>query len=199
LVTRNNNGGILVDDGTLTVRNSRIDTNQGGGISVDGGGTKYTITNNFIVVNGLDFGTPSLFGGVELNTNTMGNKLQFNTIAFNRSGGGRAAGADCAGADSMAVGNIIYANQTTGPDLSENAQKRGNCVYSSNLVSGANVGVAPHLGMEAPMGTPASYKLTTMSPMQVVDVLTTGCPMTDFEGQTRPSGAGCELGADELP
>ena len=199
LVTRNNNTGILVSDGTLTIRNSRIDTNQGGGINVSGTGTKYSITNNFIVANGLDFSTPSLYGGVMLATTTMGNKLQFNTIAFNRSSGSRAAGVDCVGLDSTAVGNIIYANQTTGPDLSDNAQKRGDCVYTSNLVSGANVGTAPHLGMEAPLAMPASYKLTTMSPMQVVNVLTTGCPMTDFEGQARPSGAGCELGADELP
>ena len=197
IVARNNAGGIVVDAGTLILRNSRIDGNQGGGISLEN--ASFTITNNFIVVNGIDFGTPSLWGGIEINTNTMGNKLQFNTIAFNRSGAGRAAGVDCAGAESTALGNIIYANQNPGNDLSATAQERGNCVKTSNLISGANVGMAPHLGMEAPMGTPASYKLTAMSPMQVVNVLTTGCPMTDFEGQPRPSGAGCELGADELP
>jgi hypothetical protein len=198
IVARNGAGGVIVNSGTLALVNSRVDSNLGGGIQVNGTGTKYTIVNNFIGVNGLDVGVPSAFGGVELNTGTtMGNKFDFNTVAFNKSDGNRAAGIDCGGVASTVNGNIVYANSEPVNGVTEMAQKRGTCTYQTNFVSGVNVGPANDLGMAGARANPFDFKLTSNSPMQVRDVITTACAMKDFEGDARPYGSACDLGADE--
>ncbi len=200
LVAKNGAGGVLVGSGTsdISIIDSRIDGNLGGGIQVLGTTTKYTIVNNFIVFNGLDTALPSAFGGAELTGNQAGNTFAFNTVAINKSDGNRAAGLDCGGVMSTVNGNIFYANTEPANGTGDLAQKRGTCTYQTNLVAGMNVGTAPDLGFESPRAAPFSFKLTTSSPMQVKDVISANCAMTDFEGDARPSGTACDLGADEL-
>jgi hypothetical protein len=53
---------------------------------------------------------------------------------------------------------------------------------------GSNVTVDPQL---------AGFKLAATSPL--IDAGScTGAPMTDFDGDPRPTGAGCDIGADEF-
>jgi hypothetical protein len=201
-VSKNGMGGIIAASGALNVLNSRIDSNLGGGIQLTGAGTRYSIVNSFIIYNGLDTGVQaSPFGAAELSGNQAGNKFEFNTVAFNKSDGNRAAGLDCGGVMSTVHANIIYANQEPTNGTGELAQKRGTCSYqTTNFVSGTNVGGAADLGFQSPRVVPFSFKLTASSPAQVLDVIKPPgmCPATDFEGQPRPEGMGCDLGADEL-
>jgi len=47
------------------------------------------------------------------------------------------------------------------------------------------------------VAAPANIHLSPASPC--IDTGTcTGAPVTDFEGDSRPSGAGCDMGADEF-
>jgi hypothetical protein len=47
-----------------------------------------------------------------------------------------------------------------------------------------------------PNGPPFDYHLTAASPSTIVDAAGS-CTGTDFDGDARPVGAACDLGADE--
>jgi hypothetical protein len=52
------------------------------------------------------------------------------------------------------------------------------------------------LGFAHPNATPFDYHLTASSPASVVDAAG-ACTGVDFDGEVRPTGTACDLGADE--
>lgn len=193
-VSDNKGIGISANGGSLTVTRSTITANAGGGISVTGVGTMFDIENNFITFNGVATGpTATQLGGALIQPNTSGSKFTFNTITFNQNDGSLyRAGVSCAGSMVAAQGNIIYKN-TEGTTTSDATQSGGACQFGTSLVLGSTAG---DLGFKSPTANPFDFHLTSASPATVVDAAG-ACTGIDFDGDMRPIGAACDLGADE--
>jgi hypothetical protein len=191
-VDGNQGNGITAVGGSLTVSQSVISTNQGGGIIMTGSGTLFTIKNNFIYQNG-NSATASV-GGLSL-VPTGTSSLEFNTIVDNRAkiAGTSAGGIFCDEPGFVAAHNLIFRN--TG-GTNGNVQTVGVCTYgdSFNMTGASIVDNAP--GFAHPNALPYDYHLTATSPTSIVDAAG-ACTGVDFDGDTRPIGAACDLGADE--
>jgi hypothetical protein len=190
-ITNNAGGGISSGGGTLTVSQSTILGNGGGGISVNNG--TFNITNNFIVRNGDELA--GTFGGLFLGIATPGNnRLEFNTIVDNKAAV-NSAGIVCNVPAFMAPNNIVARNNLAGSTTSPGAQTTtGGCAYPSSRIQNDVAGLM--FEHPDPPGT-LSYKLLLGS--AAIDQATTPSDIVvDFEGQPRPSGAGKDIGADEL-
>lgn len=192
IIDGNQGNGVTATGGTLTVIRSTISANQGGGIVMTGSGTLFTIKNNFIYLNGNTL-TASV-GGLSL-VPTGASSLEFNTIVDNHAkvAGTSAGGVFCDVPGFTAAHNLIFRN--TG-GASGNVQTVGVCTYgdSFNMPGTSNVDNAP--GFAHPNALPFDYHLTATSPTSIVDAAG-ACTGVDFDGDTRPIGAACDLGADE--
>lgn len=188
----NQGSGITATGGTLTVSQSRIFLNDGGGIVMTGSGTLFAIRNNFIYKNGNSL-TASV-GGLSL-VPTGSSIVEFNTIVDNlaKVAATSAGGVFCDTPGFTATHNLIFRN--TG-GASGNVQTVGVCSYgdSFNMPGTSNVDNSP--GFAHPNALPLDYHLTATSPASIVDAAG-ACTGVDFDGDTRPIGAACDLGADE--
>lgn len=194
-ISLNAGGGISTTGGTLSVSRSNITANPKGGISVGAGGASFDITNNFITYNGTAGGLgASQVGGASLLPNTAGSRFERNTVALNQSDGSIfSGGVTCTGLMVSALGNIAYGN-IEGASTTDLTQLRGACHFGNTLARGA---IAGDLGFKSPRAGTFDFHLTPASPALVVDAAG-ACTGLDFDGDTRPSGAACDLGADEL-
>jgi Right handed beta helix region len=181
--------GISLQSGVLDVSRSSIFSNTGGGILI-GTGQRFSITNSFIVGN-------NGFGGVSAQRPGANSRLDHNTIADNRNTGmgtAEAGGVVCDDATIIASNNIIYRNLR----VSGTAQTFGACKFISSYVSAGTGGNDSSLGFRKDT-VPRDYHLTEASPATVRDVATAVCTgLVDFDGEQRPQGGACELGADEV-
>jgi hypothetical protein len=183
--------------GSLTVSRSTISGNRGGGLIVTHNDTTFHITNNFIIYNGR--ATGSDYGGVMIASNTLGSELGRNTIAFNQSNGTFRGGVSCTGSRVTATANLIFHNSepgVTGPktDIATQMNSTGGCQYGSSLAIADDAG---NPGFKSPRVAPYDFHLTASSPATIVDAAG-ACTGVDFDGDERPLGAACDLGADEL-
>ena len=192
------NAGIGINalgSGPLEISQCVIEKNAGGGIVVQGS-HRYDIANNFIIYNGS---TSSLSGGLQLVANTA-SKLAFNTIALNTSSGVTfRGGVHCNGTMVSVANNIIYRNGeddgagSTKFDMT--TQTGGSCAYATNVISALD---AAHLGFKKAVGQPPyDFHLEPTAPATIVNA-GGACTGRDIDNEVRPSGSGCELGADEL-
>jgi hypothetical protein len=191
-VSGNIGGGIAASGGTLTVSRSTIASNPGGGIVMTGLGTLFTITNNFIYRNGNN--ATASAGGLSL-IPTGASSLEFNTIVDNQAkvSSTSAGGVFCDQMGFTAAHNIIFRN--TG-GTSGNVQTVGVCTYGDSFIMpGASI-VDNAPGFAHPNESPFDYHLTAASPKTIVDAAGP-CTGVDFDGDTRPIGPACDLGADE--
>jgi len=200
-VDSNQGGGIASSGGTLTIQQSTITSNAGGGITVSGTGTMFSITDNVIVYNGTANGVNATqLGGVAITSNTSGAKFEWNTVAFNQSDGAiYRGGVSCTGAMASAAGNLIYRNSESdgagGLKTDTTTQRNATgCQFANTLAVTSD---ASNLGFKSPATQPFDFHLTATSPSTVVDA-GGACSGVDFDRQTRPIGAGCDLGADEF-
>jgi hypothetical protein len=194
-IYRNALYGIHVIGADLTVTNSTIDGNRRGGIHLNGGSTA-TISNTVIARNrGFDYA-----GAIHQFDGTL--DLVNSTIRRNRS---FCRLAPCGGGVVVEGGSIALTNTI----VFENVTGRGGAddlviaagaasidhsdlgdVYGSYSDGGGNLNVDPLCA-----GRDDDH-LTAASP--VIDAGTcSGAPASDFEGDPRPTGGGCDMGADE--
>lgn len=193
--TIGSNTGIGVNSssgGTLTISESIVRDNVGGGISNDD--ATLAITNNFIYRNGN--GSTAPFGGADLGAAPVAiSRFEFNTIVDNQSRIAltSAGGIICDQIGLVAAHNIIFRNQggTTG-----NVQALGVCTYADSYVMPGSSIVDNTPGFASPNTPPFDYHLSAISPATVVDAAG-ACTGADIDGDQRPAGAACDLGADE--
>ncbi len=169
-----NIAGVQLTGGSSTISRSAISHNTLVGLAIMPGSIRFHIVNNFIIGNG---GT----GGILVHSAGSNSAIEFNTIVDNRSDGPFGAIA-CTGTVE-APNNLIFRN-TLGDG---SAQVSSDCsVGNSLLVAPENPGFAG----------PADYHLTADSPSSILNVV--NCSgIEDFDGDRRPQGGKCDLGADE--
>jgi hypothetical protein len=186
--------GILADGGTLNISQTTIVDNGGGGISLTG--SSFRIVNNIIARNG-NFSS-SQIGGVSVQGFASGSRLDFNTIVANYSTFEQtsAGGVRCDRPGFTSTGNLIFRN-VGGPQA--NVQTVGACQHSNSYIN-PGTSLADNEPMFVnPNVLPFDYHLTENSPANIIDA-GGKCPSGDFDidGDARPSGAECDVGADEL-
>ena len=171
----------------LDLDRSIVTHNLDGAIHVTSG--SIDARNNFFVNNG--------------NINLMGTQnvviaagvtgaFVFNTVAYNVSKSNGRPGIQCDAVAINAEGNLVTDNHRNGV-FNVAPQVAGMCDFSKSYT-------APGSGNNdlAWVDVMSDFHLTAMS-TPVIDVGLASCAgLTDFDGDARPMGGGCDLGADEL-
>jgi hypothetical protein len=191
-ISGNDGAGISITGSSASLARSTIFGNAGGGILLQG--SSFSITNNFVYRNGNTI--DANIGGVGVTAVPPGtSKLEFNTIVDNqaRVATTSVGGVLCDETGFVAAHNIIFRN--TG-GMAGNVQTLGICTYadSLNMPGTSNIDNSP--GFVHPNATPFDYHLTPASPATIVNAAG-ACTGVDFDGDMRPIGAACDLGADE--
>jgi Right handed beta helix region len=200
-LTGNQGLGLSAQGGAVTLSQSTISGNTGGGISISGVGTSFFIADNFVFYNGRALGAQaSNQGGVAIASNTAGSKFERNTVAFNESNGLTfRGGASCNAPLASAGGNLLFRNSEPDGggglknDASTQANLTGGCPFGNSFSTATDAG---NLGFKSPLIAPFDFHLTAASPATVRDA-GGACSGMDVDGDARPQGAACDLGADE--
>ena len=189
-------GAINVVEGTFTLDRSIVSENLGGGLSI-GSGAQFTIRNNFIIENGKGFGSgQSTIGGALITgSDTVAKQFfEYNTVANNGTNGTLyRGGATCTGSMVSAIGNLFYGNAEANTST-DTTQHGGTCGFGNSF---AKAMVAGNLGFDLTT-TPGNYHIGPAA-ADVLDVAgdCTASTRTDIDGEDRPFGTQCDLGADE--
>lgn len=190
-ISGNTGPGVSTSGGMLIVSRSTVASNSGGGILTSA--TAFTIRNNFIYRNGNT--STANAGGIGAVGIVDPSVLEFNTIVDNLASGDTLSvgGVLCDHAGFSAPNNLVFRN--TG-GTSGNVQTLGICSFGNSFIS-AGTGPVDNTPMFAhPNSTPFDYHLTAASPSTIVEAAGP-CTGLDFDGDTRPAGPACDLGADE--
>ncbi|MEZ4362095.1 MAG: right-handed parallel beta-helix repeat-containing protein [Kofleriaceae bacterium] len=181
--------GIQLNVGELKLSRSKVADNRGGGIFITSG-RKFDIVNSFIVHNMVN-------GGLSAEQPGADSVFAFNTLAKNENPGTGLADAGGIYCDDPAftfANNIIYGNTGGNGGF---LQTVGGCKFDGSYVSPNNVADTADLKFKD--ATASDYHLTAASPAIVKNVATATCPgLVDYDGDSRPLGGNCELGADEI-
>jgi len=187
----NQGTGVTAAGGSLTISRSTVSGNTGGGIAMSADGI-VSITSTFIYRNGNTLNASA--GGLSLKP-TGASKIEFNTIVDNQANANStsAGGIFCDQTGFVGSNNIIFRNTggTTGA-----VQTVGNCAYGNSINRAGTSAVDNSLNFVTPNTQPFDYHLSATSPGTVVDAAGI-CTGVDFDGNSRPIGAACDLGADE--
>ncbi len=177
--------GIEMADGELVISRSMVRGNIGGGVVVNGMNRKVTITNSFIVKN-------TGAGGISALNISATSKIDFNTVADNTgdTGNSSAGGIVCDRTGLTLTGNLVFRN---GGGPSGAVQTFGACVHASSLILPGTAPIAEH----PKFVSTTDWHLAADAPATVLNVAGVTCSGVDYDGDTRPQGGACELGADE--
>ncbi|MEZ4376535.1 MAG: right-handed parallel beta-helix repeat-containing protein, partial [Polyangiaceae bacterium] len=188
--TQTDRYGVNLQVGELAISRSKISNNNGGGIFITGS-RKFDITNSFIVGN-------TTKGGISAAQPGAGSVFAFNTVADNVNPGtalADAGGIYCDDPGFAFANNIIYRNTGGNGGF---LQTVGGCKFDGSYISPNNVAETVDLKFVKD-SVPRDYHLTAASPVMVKNVGTASCTgLVDYDGDSRPSGGACELGADEI-
>ena len=193
-ISGNIGGGIVANNGMLTVSQSTISRNIGGGIVV-GAGATFDITNCFIFHNG-DSNTTTNTGGVYLVGSGAMSVFAFNTVVDNeiQNIGGSAGGVFCNIPGFVASNNIVVRNFVGNDPLRADSNTSGQCDHSTSSISSNVIGAY----FVSPDSPPYNYHLRRGS--TAIDQATTPSTLAvDIDGDVRPQGSARDQGADEAP
>jgi hypothetical protein len=194
-VSGNTGGGISASGGTLTVTQSTVSGNTGGGIKVDG--AAFTITNNFIAGNGGSSASNTVGGANFVTISTSPHQFDFNTVTSNVGALNVNSGLNCGTVTVQATfaNNIIYGNLVSGTGKQVGAA----CVTSYSDI-GPDAGAGSGNINADPMFVNASqsdYHIKSTSPCK--DAADPSATLNvDFDGDSRPQGTHSDMGADEF-
>jgi hypothetical protein len=192
-VTGHDQRGISISAGRVTIVQSRISGNSGGGLDIRDGTVGFEIRNNFIYANGTDGGTGSTtIGGVRIEP-SVGGKLEYNTVVYNEGSGAiHKPGISCAGTSNSAAGNIVVGNSEGFAGATDASQVNGDCNFGNTFKAGTASLAFENMTVD-------DYHLTAASPATVLDaVADCAAVLVDVDGEPRPYNVMCDLGADEF-
>jgi hypothetical protein len=196
VVARSRKFGILAFGAFLELSDSSVVRNRGGGIGA-GLGAAVTITNSVVARNrggGIVFSGPSM---AILNSTVIGNRAGCSPPSSSCSGG-----IGVGGVGTIDLTNTIVWGNTAGNDGADNLTNAGATVNidHSDLGPGVNGGyndLGGNISADPLFVSRGDPHLTAGSP--AIDTGTcVGAPAADFEGDPRPTGGGCDMGADEF-
>ena len=196
--------GIAVTDGSLTLTRSLVLANQGGGVSLTG--ARYDLVNDIIVKNG---GPNSLFGGLLISqvAAPAGHLFGFNTVAQNQASIGMTPGVLCSVilAPIPLTSSIVFDNgaglQVDGINCNWTYSDIG-ATGSSGASRASGAGVSSGSGNLSSVpqfidSAHNNFHLRVSSPVR--DAADPAATLAvDIDGDSRPQGAGRDMGADEI-
>ncbi|HEU0036311.1 MAG TPA: right-handed parallel beta-helix repeat-containing protein [Kofleriaceae bacterium] len=197
-VTSNDGVGVGTNGCAVTVVNSAITQNNGGGISVANG--TFVIVGNFVHLNGTSVG---INGGINiLASQSATNRLDHNSINRNQAMAGIAGGIQCTVTGFVARDNIVYNNIGAG----SNVEVLGTCAHAFSDIGPTAVGAAQDGGNNKNVDpafvddVTGNLHVGNSSPVlgggdPGIDL--TGPAATDLDGDARTSPP--DIGADEVP
>lgn len=197
-VTDNDGGGLVALGGTLELHQSTFLGNQGGGASI--AAAKFEIINNFFLKNGDALA--GTVGGVRLSALTApGSRFEHNTVSRNLGGADVTTGVACRDAlvPVALAGNLVYGNLVSGAGRQVTAD--ASCAWTySNIGPEPLVGGSPtNLNMAPAFADPDNNDFHLLADSAGKDAADPASTVSvDFEGDPRPTGAGPDIGADEI-
>lgn len=189
-ITNNTGVGVYAGGPVLTMDRALVKGNKFG---VEVFGSAYTIRNSIVVENGL---STSSFGGVAIK-NTADRTPQifeFNTVA-NNTGATLARNISCqvtAASPASINDSIAFGGTGAAPSYANG----GNCSVTYSNIEGGVAGTG-NISTAPTFKSASDYHLTAAS--AGVNAANPGSTITvDFDNESRPSGAGPDMGADEV-
>lgn len=195
--------GWLINDGTLTIADSRIEAsiqvgivNRGtlivnrsefvGGVSAISCGDGSNLMLENVIVRGTT--------DVALDIGSATGAISFSTIAMTGAQASTVRAARCSTTTGFRIQNSILWTPEDPANPVGDLSTVENCVVAQSIAGPA--AVAGNTDTDPLFVNPDAGDLRISNVSPAKDRLTTG-PATDFEGNLRPSGSGFDLGADE--
>jgi Right handed beta helix region len=191
--------GLFAGRCAVTATNSEFSLNMTNGVETGEGSSRYdrvTVIGNGATGMFLDEGIHIVINsiiarntarGIDIYSSSVGNRIEFNTIADNGIG-------DPAGCAIMC--GLPLANSQHGSNLivrNEEPQVQGGiCSYPNSIIE-ANAGPVKFKHADS-----APYDYHIQAGSSAIDLGSVTMFKYDFDGETRPFGAGTDIGADEL-
>lgn len=187
-------GGLAATSGSVTISRSTFIGPGAAGITISG--SQFDITNNIITGNG---GPTSVIGGIRFDQITSGTRrFEFNTVTNNAAMDGNAVGVLCTLVSQPITfaNSIIYNNQTGGTRTQVGGT---NCNWQYSDIGPDTVGGTGNINMDPLFVDPAHNNFHVQAASMVKDKADPTSMMNiDIDGDSRPQGAGRDMGADEI-